>query len=227
MAKYYSAWSKFGKNIPMHPRRHLHHTGAMAPELALLGFTVALIVLMPPGPVAMALVEVGVTQGRSAGARGALGIASGDILASGAAATALAAGAALPPMLFSGVRVGSAVVFALFGFTLVVRPGSVKAAALSVRRPGRAFFAITSATPTVFAAWFGLLGTLPFVGDTRSVVTFLVGGVVASAAWHLLVGVTAAQLSGLLSQRILQAATRCGGAAMMVLATVSLASATG
>ncbi len=197
----------------------------MAPELALLGFTVALVVLMPPGPVAMALIEVGVAQGRSAGARGALGIASGDIVASSAAAAALAAGAALPPLLFSGLRIGSAVLFATFGLLLVVKPGTIESAASTVRRPGRTFFAITSATPTVFAAWFGLLGTLPFIGDIRSVVAFLIGGVMASAMWHLTVGVTAAQLSGLLSHKILQTATRFGGAAMLALAATGLASA--
>ncbi len=195
----------------------------MALELAFLGFTVALVVLMPPGPVAMALVEVGVTQGRSAGARGALGIASGDIVASSAAAATLAAGAALPAVLFSSVRLGSAALFGLFGLTLLIRPGTVAAAALAIRRPGRTFFAITSATPTVFAAWFGLLGALPFIDDPASIAMFLAGAVAASATWHLTVGMAAAQLSDLLSQRVLRSATRVGGLAMLTLAATSMA----
>lgn len=194
----------------------------MAPQLAALGFTVALIILMPPGPVAMALIEVGVTQGRTAGARGALGIASGDIVAATAAATALAVGTALPPTAFTALRTGSAVVFGLFGLMLVVRPGTVEAAAAAVQRPGRAFFAITIITPTVFAAWLGLLSTLPFTNDLRSMTPFLAGAVLASATWHLAVGVGAAQLTRLLSHRILAALTRLGGLAMVTLASAGV-----
>ncbi len=195
----------------------------MSTSVLLLGFTIGLISIIPPGPVSLALIEVGATHGRRQGARGGLGVAVGEVVVAAVAAAVVIAGAGLPSGVFTALQVVSAALILVMGLALALRPTAIHAAAVEVRRPGRTLFLLTVFTPTVFGAWVAILGALPFADHATSLAVFVVGSAVASLGWHLLLGSAAGDLGRRVSTPALATATRLGGIGLMAFGAFTLA----
>lgn len=200
------------------------HTSGMSMELLLLGFGVGLVAILPPGPVTLSLINVSASHGRTSGARGAVGVASGDVVVATLAALVVLAGGAIPTWIFSTAQLASSVVLISLGLALFVRPGLCHALSESILHPGRTFFALTTLTPTVFGAWLALIAAMPFATDPTSVATFVAGAGAASLGFHLLLGTTAGGLGQRLSAAKLVAASRFGGLAMLTFGAWTLLS---
>lgn len=196
-------------------RCRFHHTAGMSMELLLLGFGVGLLAILPPGPVSLSLIEVSVSHGRIGGARGGLGVASGDVVVASLAALVVLAGGAIPLWIFSTAQLLSSLVLMAIGFALVARPGLCRSLSRSIEHPGRTFFALTTLTPTVFGAWLALIAAMPFSTEPASVATFVAGAGAASFGFHLLLGTTAAGIGGRLPAEKLVMVSRLGGIAML------------
>ena len=183
----------------------------MAFSILLLGFGLGLLFVLPPGPLAVTLVEVGVSQGRLVGARSGAGIAVGDLTVGAAAGAVVVSGGALPAAAFETIQLVSAGVLIALGAFMVIRPGAVESVAHAIHRPGRAFFALTVLTPTVFGAWIAMIAALPFADDLSAIATFVVGAGAASAIYHVALGSAAGRFGGHLSGRPMQHVARAGG----------------
>jgi len=185
-------------------------------ELLLLGFGVGLIAILPPGPVSLSLIEVSVSHGRVGGARGGLGVASGDMVVATLAAVVVLAGGAVPVWIYASAQLLSSLVLMLLGLGLVARPGLCQSLSRSIEHPGRTFFALTTMMPTVFGAWLALIAAMPFSTEPSSVVAFVAGAGVASFGFHLLLGTAAAGLGRRVPAEKLVIVSRLGGLAMLV-----------
>lgn len=194
----------------------------MSAQILLLGFTIGLISIVPPGPVTMTLIEVGAAQGRQRGARGGLGVAAGEVVAAGAAGALVLAGTTLPPAMFSGLQLISSLVLLGIGVMLVTQPAALHTLAVGITHPARALFLLTALTPTVLGAWVAIIAAMPFADDGGSVLLFLIGAVVASLLWHLLVGSAAGDLGHRVSPQAMQRASRLGGVALVGFGLVTL-----
>jgi len=183
----------------------------------LLGVGVGLLSLLPPGPVTVTLVHVAGTSGHRAAIRGALGIATGDLVVAIAAVSILGAGAALPVGLFSGLQLASAALLLGLGLMLALRPGVADAAVARIQRPGRALFALTAFTPTVLGSWIAMLAAMPFAANSSHIALFALGVVVASLLWHPLLGLGAATVGSSITATTRRRLSRAGGVSMAVL----------
>jgi len=188
-----------------------------------LGFGLGFLFVAPPGTVAFTVVEVGLLQGRSAGARSGVGVAVGDLVVAAAAATIVIGGHALSPSVFTGVQVVSAVVLLTLGVTLTFRPGVIEAVAGGIHRPGRALFVMTVATPTVLGAWIALLTALPLSTGPLELAMFVAGATGASAAWHVGLGSLAGRVGHRLTGAPVRRLTRLGGLVFTTLGVVTIA----
>ena len=102
-------------------------------SILLLGFGVGLLFVLPPGPLAITLVEVGVSRGRVAGARSGFGIAAGDLAVGSAAGVVVVSGGALPDSAFATIQSVSALVLIALGIAMVLRPTAVESLAAKHR----------------------------------------------------------------------------------------------
>lgn len=182
-----------------------------------LGFGLGLVFVIPPGPIAVTLVEVGVAQGRAAGARSGIGIAAGDTAAGGAAAIMVASGGALPAAVFDGAQLVSALMLVGLGVVMLARPGVVESFADAIHRPGRTFFLLTALTPTVFGAWLAIIAALPFAAHLPSTAVFLLGAGGASALYHVALGSAAGLFGHHVSGPAMTMVARTGGLGFAVL----------
>lgn len=187
-----------------------------------LGFGLGLLFVIPPGPIAVTLVEVSVGQGRSAGARSGIGIAAGDTVAGAAAGLVVASGGVLPVAVFEWAQVVSAVVLVVLGFLMVIRPDAVESFAETIHRPGRTFFLLTALTPTVFGSWLAILAALPFAGHLPSTALFLLGAGGASALYHVALGSAAGTFGHRVSSPVMTRIARAGGLAFAGLGAAML-----
>lgn len=188
-----------------------------------LGFALGFLFVIPPGPLAVTLVEVGVSQGRVAGARSGFGIAAGDLAVGSAAGLVVVSGGALPAGAFETVQVVSAIVLIALGVTMLLRPAAVEAVAGAIQRPARAFFALTVLTPTVFGAWIAIIAALPFADDLTAIGTFVIGAGIASALYHVALGSAAGEFGRHLSGVVMTRVARTGGVLFAALGAVMLA----
>lgn len=188
----------------------------------LLGFALGFLFVIPPGPLAVTLVEVGVSQGRSAGARSGFGIAAGDLAVGSAAGVVVVSGGALPAGAFETVQVVSAVVLIGLGVAMLVRPTAVETVAGAIQRPARAFFLLTVLTPTVFGAWIAIIAALPFADDLTAIGTFVIGAGVASALYHVGLGSAAGEFGRHLRGSVMTWIARAGGVLFAALGAVML-----
>ena len=188
-----------------------------------LGFALGFLFVIPPGPLAVTLVEVGVSQGRVAGARSGFGIAAGDLAVGSAAGLVVVSGGALPAGAFETVQVVSAIVLIALGVTMLLRPAAVEAVAGAIQRPARAFFALTVLTPTVFGAWIAIIAALPFADDLTAIGTFVIGAGIASALYHVALGSAAGEFGRHLSGVVMTRIARTGGVLFAALGAVMLA----
>ena len=188
-----------------------------------LGFGLGLLFVLPPGPLAVTLVEVGVAQGRTAGLRSGFGIAAGDLAVGGTAGVVAAAGGVLPSSVFSTLQTGSAIVLVALGAVMIVRPSSVEALAHAIHRPARTFFLLTLLTPTVFGAWLAIIVALPFSNDLSAIATFVVGAGLASAVYHGALGSAAGEFGRHLRGSAMARIAQGGGVLFALLGGVMLA----
>ena len=200
----------------MHLRWEIPHADPMVLQTLLLGFTIGLVAVIPPGPVALSLIEVGVQQGRRGGAWGGVGVAGGDTVVASVAAGLVLMGGALPDRFFAGAQVVSGIVLVVLGMLVAARPDVTRGLARSITRPGRAFFVITALTPSVFGAWLAMIAAMPFAQEPGPVAAFVTGGMVASLGYHLVLGAGAGGLGARLQPATLAWASRLGGSAMVV-----------
>lgn len=189
----------------------------------LLGFALGFLFVIPPGPLAVTLVEVGVAQGRIAGARSGFGIAAGDLAVGSAAGLLVVSGGALPAGWFETVQIVSALVLIALGLAMLLRPTAVEAVAGAIQRPARAFFVLTVLTPTVFGAWIAIIAALPFADDLTAIGTFVIGAGVASALYHVALGSAAGEFGRYLSGAMMARVARTGGLLFAGLGVVMLA----
>lgn len=190
----------------------------MSFELLSLGFFVGLIAVLPPGPISLSLLQVSMSHGRRGGARGGLGVATGDLAMASAAGAIVMAGGMVPGWIFSGAQVLSTLVLVLFGGTLVLRPGLCRALTRSIIHPGRTFFTLTALTPNVFGAWLAVIAAMPFADHGPSVVAFVIGTGVASSGFHVFLGTAAGGFGHKMSTRATTLLSRSGGLAMLAFA---------
>jgi len=184
-------------------------------QTLVFGFGIGLVAVLPPGPVALSLIEVGVQQGRRGAAWGAVGIAGADSLVATLAAILVVLGGTLPAAFFDGAQlVSAAIVFGL-GAVLVFRPAVTQGIARSIARPGRTFFLITALTPSVFGAWLAILTATPFATEPRAIALFLTGAIVASLGYHLLLGAGAGGIGYRVAPKTLRTFSRVGGFCMI------------
>lgn len=207
----------------MRSRRSTRDTAVMTFSMLLLGFGLGLLFVIPPGPLAVTLVEVGATQGRVAGARSGIGIAAGDLAVGGAAGIVVVSGGALPETAFAAVQFVSAIVLIALGVAMALRPSAVESLAGAIHRPARAFFLLTVLTPTVFGAWIAIIAALPFADDFGAIVAFVVGAGVASAAYHVVLGSAAGEFGRHLSGAVMTRITRGGGVLLALLGVAMVA----
>ncbi len=189
-------------------------------SIVILGIGLGLLVIPPPGPVALTLVEIGMHQGRRKGIEGGLGVALGDVAMLSAAAAIVIAGAALPGALSVALQVASVATLLLVGGLLILRPTAAAALAERVERPLPAMFSFTALTPSVLGVWVAVLNAVPFRDSASALVTFSVGIVVASLGWHLCLAVGASALGDRLTDRRQRQIMRAGGAIMIALAAL-------
>ncbi len=192
-------------------------------SILLLGFGLGLLFVIPPGPLAVTLVEVGVSQGRIAGARSGFGIAAGDLAVGSMAGVVVVTGGALPDAAFDAVQLTSAAVLIALGIVMVARPTAVESLADAIQRPARAFFLLTVLTPTVFGAWIAIIAALPFADDLPAIAAFVLGAGIASAAYHVALGSAAGEFGRHLSGAVMVHIARGGGVLFAGLGALMLA----
>lgn len=186
-------------------------------NIVLLGVGIGLLSLLPPGPVNLTLVQVGARMGRRPALQGAAGIVGGDSVLGFVSVALLALGTALPANVFSATQVAAASLLIVLGALLALRPAAISNSIDRMQRPRRAFFLLTSLTPTALGSWVAMLAAMPFAADTTRLALFTVGVLVASSLWHPTLGVTAAALGGRLTDRGQIRLSQLGGGGMAIL----------
>lgn len=187
-------------------------------ETLLLGAGVGLIAVLAPGPVTLALVEIGASRGRRSGARAGLGVAGAELVVSSLALILVLAGAGLPGSALDATQLVSSIFLMTIGAGLLARPGLSRSLVGHFVKPFRSMFAITALNPSVFGAWVALFVAMPFSQDVGRLILFAIGGVSVSVLWHITLGTAAASLSTALSDRNRAGLGRVGGLAMLTFA---------
>lgn len=180
----------------------------------LLGVGIGLLTLMAPGPVNIALVQVGARRGVRPAMQGAVGIMGGDSLLGVIALMLLAVGTALPTAVFSATQVGAAVLLVVLGALLIARPAVTAAPLQRLQRPTRTFFLLTSLTPSALGGWIAMLAAMPFADNVAQLTLFAAGAILASYLWHPVLGLLAGKLGSRLTERGQLWLSRAGGAGM-------------
>jgi len=192
-------------------------------NIVLLGVGIGLLTLVPPGPISLALVQVGTRHGRQPALRGALGVASGDMVLGVAAVLIVGMGAALPARFFSASQIGAALLLVAIGLAMLIRPDAASSSIDRIQRPGRAMFLLTSVTPTALGAWIALLAAMPFATEPAQLALFAIGVVVASFVWHPMLGLGAARVGSRLTPHGQKRLSQAGGVAMAAVGAALLA----
>ena len=186
-------------------------------NVVLLGVGIGLLTLIPPGPVSLALVQIGARRGQAPALRGALGIVGGDTVLGVVAVGLVGVGAALPDQVFRLSQLAAAALLATIGAALLARPDVAATTVDRIQRPGRALFLLTSFTPTALGAWVALLAAMPFAADRAQLGLFAIGVVLASCLWHPMLGAAASAIGSRLNERGQRVLSRCGGACMALI----------
>lgn len=186
-------------------------------DILLLGLGIGMLSLIAPGPINLSLVQVGARLGRRPALRGAAGIVGGDSLLGVVAVGIVVLGAALPAQLFVSAQVGAALLLVLIGGVLAAKPNIATASVARIQRPGRAFFVLTSLTPTALGSWIALLAAMPFAADPGQLGLFTAGVLIASMVWHPFLGLVSAAIGARLSEFGQRRLSQFGGLGMAAL----------
>ena len=186
-------------------------------NVVLLGVGIGLLTLIPPGPVTLTLIQVGARLGHRPAMRGAFGVVSGDTVLGIAAVLIVGMGAALPPAVFITSQILAALLLIAIGIILTVKPTVATSSVDRIRRPGRTLFFLTSFTPTALGAWVALLAAMPFAADSRQLILFATGVMIASLLWHPALGTIASTLGARLTDQGQLRLSQAGGVTMAVI----------
>ncbi len=181
----------------------------------LLGTAIGLLAVMTPGPVSVALVDLGVSRGRTSGVHAGLGVAGGDIFAGTSALAVVGLGTTLPSAFFIATQAFSSGVLLIIGVGLLSRPDLGQNMVERIKNPFRSMFAITALAPSVFGAWVALFSAMPFAKDLPRLAAFAGGGITSSVVWHLVLGSAAGYMSSAITAARRVIFARLGGMAML------------
>lgn len=188
-------------------------------EALLLGLGMGLLAVMSPGPVTLALVEIGSSRGRGPGLRAGVGVAGADLLMSSLALALVLAGSGLPPTILSGAQILSSIFLITVGVGLLTRPDLGRSLVGQLTHPCRSMFTTTALNPAVFGAWVAIFTAMPFNQDADRLLIFGGGGIVVSVLWHIGLGGAAGSLGAALTDGRRTSLARVGGIAMLAFAT--------
>lgn len=191
-------------------------------EALLIGLGVGLIAVMSPGPVTLALVEIGSSRGRGPGLRAGAGVAGADVLMCCLALLLVLAGADLPPSILGITHLLSAGFLVTVGVGLLTRPDLGRALVGHMTNPFRAMFATTALNPAVFGAWVAIFTAMPFSQDIDRLVICGAGGIGVSVLWHVCLGGAAGTIGNTLTDQRRTTLARIGGVAMLAFAAWAL-----
>ena len=192
-------------------------------DIMLLGVGIGLLSLLAPGPVNLTLVQFGARKGRQPALRGAIGVVGGDSVLGLASVLILGLGAALPAQVFSTTQLAAAGLLMALGALLAVRPSAVSTSVERMHRPARAFFLLTSLTPTALGGWIAMLAAMPFASDMTQLGLFTAGVLIASSIWHPALGLAASALGARLTDAGQNRLSQIGGFGMAALGLALLA----
>lgn len=187
-------------------------------EALLLGLGVGLLAVVSPGPITLALVEIGSSRGRGPGLSAGLGVASADILMSVLALLLVVAGAGLPSSVLSGTSLLSSIFLVTVGIGLATRPDLGRSLVGQFVHPFRTMFTTTALNPSVFGAWVAIYSAMPFSHDPDRLLIFGGGGIAVSLLWHVLLGGASGTLGTALTDQRRTMMARVGGFAMLAFA---------
>lgn len=187
-------------------------------EALLLGLVVGLLAVASPGPVTLALVEIGSSSGRGPGLRAGAGVAGADVLMSSLALLLVVAGAGLPSSILSGTSLLSSLFLVTVGVGLLTRPALGRSLVNQLAHPFRTMFATTALNPSVFGAWVAIFTAMPFNHDATRLLVFAAAGIVVSVFWHIGLGGASGTLGAALTDDRRSGLARCGGVAMLAFA---------
>ena len=189
--------------------------------LLTLGLLLGLVTVAAPGPISVAIVQVGSKGGPTAGVKAGMGVVGADVLTGLAAIALVTTGAAIGASTFEVLDRLAAAVLACMGAALVLRPAELGRLAGELKRPARAMFALTSFNPATLVSWIALIVAAPVSPDSALTdrLALACGVVLVSLAWHASLGALAGRLGQRLSP---QAHIRMGRASGAVLVFVAL-----
>lgn len=180
-----------------------------------LGTAIGLLAVIIPGPVSVALVDLGVSRGRTSGVHAGLGVAGGDFFASIFALAIVGLGTTLPSAFFTATQAFSTVVLVVIGVGLLGRPDLGQEMVGRIKNPFRSMLTITALAPSVFGAWVALFSAMPFAQDLPRLAAFACGGVTSSVVWHLVLGGAAGSMSSAITAARRITFARLGGVSML------------
>ncbi|MFB0902376.1 MAG: LysE family transporter [Acidimicrobiales bacterium] len=192
-------------------------------NIVLLGIGIGLVSLLAPGPVNLTLVQYGARKGPQPALRGAVGVVGADSMLGLTSVLILGAGAALPPRVFSTTQLVAAGLLIGLGALLALRPSTVSTSIDRMHRPTRAFFLLTSLTPTALGGWIAMLAAMPFATDVAQLALFTIGVLIASSLWHPMLGLTASALGAKLTEGGQIRLSQIGGLGMAALGLALMA----
>lgn len=161
--------------------------------LLLKGFATGLAMVAPLGPIALALVGLGVERGRRHALEGALGVTLADGLLMGITAILAATVGLFDLPGIDLITVGLGVVLIAIGARIALRAESALEAVGAIRRPGPTLLLMTLVNPLSVALWLAVVASLPSHQLTPArLAEFGVGVTLASLVWHTGLGTGAA-----------------------------------
>jgi threonine/homoserine/homoserine lactone efflux protein len=191
--------------------------------LLLFGFGIGAATCIPPGPISVTLIQVGLNSGRRAGVRAGAGIASADVAVGVGAITAVAIGGAAAPQALAAATIVAIAIVGVLGAAMVTRPHTCGQIAGNINRPARTLFALTAFNPMTAVSWVALLAAAPMATATHHRVAFATGVMLASWCWHPALGLAAGRYGTRIGEGTMRRITRASGLLLVSLATVASA----
>ena len=170
-----------------------------------VGFLSGLVLVMPVGPTTLSIVGIGTERGRRAALAGVSGVVTADLLMLPLAVLGAGALTALSPTVLHSCEVVIGLVLLGIAAVGLFKTEEARVAVSRIRRPVPTLLAINLCNPMAVASWAGLILVLPdSLREPGNLLSFAIGVVIASAAWHTML----ALLAGSLSRRMAEAGRR-------------------
>lgn len=189
-----------------------------------LGFLTGLALVAPVGPISLALIGIGTTNGRRPAASAASGVIAADVLIVVAMLVGASALLTLPDNIVAAVRIVLGTSLIAVGVGLVAKARTALAVVSTIRRPGRTLFAATLANPSTIAVWAGL-ATTALPSDRVEQLIFGAGLIAATTMWHYGVAGASAALGQRINDSMLVKLSTAAGFFVIALGATALLSA--